>query len=170
MNKMLIRLEKWLAGAFLGLLFVLLVIQVVSRYVFSSPLPWTEEAARYAMVWLVFLAAAYMSATDGHITITLLDKVLHNVLVRWIKIISRLIVLGACLWMLPSGWKFVDRMFIISSPAASIPMGFVYMAALVGLTLIALHSAVYCITIWRSQEREIEAVTDEHAASKDGTV
>lgn len=169
MNMFLIRLEKWLSCALLALLFVLLMIQVVSRYVFSSPLPWTEEAARYAMVWLVFLAAAYMSATDGHITITLLDRVLPNALVRWVKIISRLIVLSACLWMLPDGWKFVDRMFIISSPAASIPMGLVYLAALVGLTLIALHSFVYCINIWQGKERMHEQIADEVNESKEST-
>jgi len=46
------------------LILLLLIVwaQVVSRYIFNNSLPWTEEAARYLMIWGVLLGAnlAYM--------------------------------------------------------------------------------------------------------------
>lgn len=39
------------------LMFVTVMIQIVARYVFSSPPIWTEDVARYAMVWTGLLGA-----------------------------------------------------------------------------------------------------------------
>jgi TRAP-type C4-dicarboxylate transport system permease small subunit len=45
------------AIAFLGAMVFAIALQVVARYVFDSPPPWTEEVARYAMVWVGLLGA-----------------------------------------------------------------------------------------------------------------
>lgn len=48
------------------LLVVTMMVQVVARYLLSSPLAWTEELARYAMVWagLLGATAAYQRRAD----------------------------------------------------------------------------------------------------------
>lgn len=38
-------------------MFLTVVVQIVARYVFSSPPVWTEDVARYAMVWTGLLGA-----------------------------------------------------------------------------------------------------------------
>ncbi|MEO4042188.1 TRAP transporter small permease subunit [Hoeflea sp. CAU 1731] len=45
------------AGVFLLTMVASIGLQVIARYVFSSPPPWTEEAARFAMVWVGLLGA-----------------------------------------------------------------------------------------------------------------
>ena len=45
------------AIVFLLLMLGAVALQVVARYVFFSPPAWTEELARYAMVWAGFLGA-----------------------------------------------------------------------------------------------------------------
>lgn len=40
-----------------GLMFVTVMIQIIARYGFSSPPVWTEDVARYAMVWTGLLGA-----------------------------------------------------------------------------------------------------------------
>lgn len=39
------------------LMFVTVMIQIIARYIFSSPPVWTEDVARYAMVWTGLLGA-----------------------------------------------------------------------------------------------------------------
>lgn len=51
------RLMRVAAGIFLLAMVATIGLQVVARYVFSSPPPWTEEVARYAMVWVGLLGA-----------------------------------------------------------------------------------------------------------------
>lgn len=46
------------AGLFLALMIAAITLQVVARYVFNQPPAWTEEVARYAMVWVGLLGAA----------------------------------------------------------------------------------------------------------------
>lgn len=46
------------AVLFLVLMLGAILIQVVARYLFDNPPNWTEEVARYAMVWIGLLGAA----------------------------------------------------------------------------------------------------------------
>ncbi len=53
-------LDRGMRVATMGFIVVLVglvILQVVARYVFSSPPPWTEEMARYAMIWAGLLGA-----------------------------------------------------------------------------------------------------------------
>ncbi|MEI9995586.1 MAG: TRAP transporter small permease subunit [Rhizomicrobium sp.] len=45
------------ACVFMLVMIVMVAIQVVARYGFSAPPQWTEEIARYAMVWSALLGA-----------------------------------------------------------------------------------------------------------------
>jgi TRAP-type C4-dicarboxylate transport system permease small subunit len=43
--------------------------QVVARYVFHAPISWSEEWARFALIWLAFLSAAFVMAEGRHIAV-----------------------------------------------------------------------------------------------------
>ncbi|MEM1145907.1 MAG: TRAP transporter small permease subunit [Pseudomonadota bacterium] len=47
----------WIASAFILVMVFAVALQVVSRYVFHMPPSWTEELARYAMIWAGYLGA-----------------------------------------------------------------------------------------------------------------
>lgn len=51
------RVARTLTVTFLCVLVVAVMIQVVARYVFASPPAWTEELARYAMIWAGLMGA-----------------------------------------------------------------------------------------------------------------
>ncbi|HSO61945.1 MAG TPA: TRAP transporter small permease [Desulfobacterales bacterium] len=57
---------QWAATGFFGLLLILVLFQVVARYIFHNPPAWTEELARYCMVWGGMLGAtvAFKSGAD----------------------------------------------------------------------------------------------------------
>jgi len=54
----------WLSSALLVFLVVALFLQVLFRYVIGQPLEWSEEGARFALVWLS-IAAACIAAIEG---------------------------------------------------------------------------------------------------------
>jgi len=166
MYKRILRLETWLSMSLLVAMFMLVILQVVSRYVFQSPLPWTEELARYVMIWMIFIASAHLASTGGHIVITVIDSVLPRVWVKWVAVLSYLIVAVACLFLIPSGWKFVSRMFRAASPAMSLPMSWVYLAALSGVCLIMLQSFINVYLLARGHIEGSVQLDDPHTSTE----
>lgn len=146
-NRLLARAESFVSAFFLLCLLALVVLQIFSRYLFETPFSWTEELARYAMVWLVFIAAAQITSGDGHIVITLVDRFSSEAAVKFFVILSRLIVFAACALLLPGGWRLVTAMMRVSAPASGIPLGCIYLAGLIGIGLIGLHSLVSAVLI-----------------------
>lgn len=49
---------------------VVVFMAAASRYVFKNPLPWTEEVARFAFIWLVFLGISIAERKRVHFRIT----------------------------------------------------------------------------------------------------
>lgn len=60
------------AAALLLFMVVVACIQVVSRYVLGSPLPWPEELARWSFLWLVMLGCVMATRVGGHIRMAML--------------------------------------------------------------------------------------------------
>jgi TRAP-type C4-dicarboxylate transport system permease small subunit len=58
-----------LETAVCGLLIAMTVVvfsQVIARYIFEAPLSWSEELARFLLMWLSMLSAAYAFKTKSH--------------------------------------------------------------------------------------------------------
>ena len=82
MTDVLERLLRAAGAAALFALFALIVAQVVMRYGFGVTPFFTEEVARYALVWSVLAGAAVSIRIDGHIRVTFVPDLLPPA-VRW---------------------------------------------------------------------------------------
>jgi len=61
--------EDNLAAALLGVLLLAMCWQVLTRYVLGAPSEWTEEAARYLYVYVVFLGTSAGISSRSHVSI-----------------------------------------------------------------------------------------------------
>ena len=77
MTDRLERLLRAIGAAALLALFALIVAQVVLRYGFGVTPFFTEEVARYALVWSVLAGAAVSVRIDGHIRVTFVPDLLR---------------------------------------------------------------------------------------------
>lgn len=59
-------------GFFTCLMTLIVVYAVLARYIFNSPIGWSEEIAVYLMIWVVFLGAAYTLKENAHIGVDIL--------------------------------------------------------------------------------------------------
>ena len=74
------RVSKWFAwgsAGVLGLMALLLVVDIVSSKLFSSPLPSSRELTEDLNVLQVFLAIGFVELESGHIRINLLDNLVR---------------------------------------------------------------------------------------------
>ena len=69
------RAINWAAIIVFAGIFACMFVQVILRYAFDSPLTWSEELARYLMIWCAFLGWVIASRNDTHLAMTfVVDK------------------------------------------------------------------------------------------------
>jgi TRAP-type C4-dicarboxylate transport system permease small subunit len=66
------RAERIVGALCIALMFGIICLNVVMRYLFSEPLYWSEEASNYLFVWIGFLSCAHAISDDAHIRVTAL--------------------------------------------------------------------------------------------------
>ena len=152
MQKLYDNLNKGIE-AFLVVIFGLLVLdvvwQVVSRYVVGQSSSFTEEFARFALIWLTVLGAAYINGQkEGHLSMDfLLAKLSKQKRKRRERIIQIIMALFALVVMIIGGGNLVYTTLTLGqiSPALNVPLGFVY--SIVPLSgLIIIYFSIYHYT------------------------
>jgi TRAP-type C4-dicarboxylate transport system permease small subunit len=120
----------------------LTLIQVVLRYIFRSPLVWTEEASVFLMIWMTFVGAGVAMRRGAHIAMTLLVERFPPGLSRGFIALARLLMLAFLAVVAWQGWLLAMSVGGQRSPALAVPMTWPYLtmplgAAFMGLQLIA---------------------------------
>ena len=139
--------ERTLAALFLFVILATMGTQVFARYFFGAPFQWSEEVARLALIWMTFMAAAFVMAEGRHITVDVLSPRLSVRGKLCLECLSHGIVAGACLLLLIGGSRFVWYVGKVGSPSLGIPMSWWYGAVSVGLLLMAIHSIVNLLQV-----------------------
>lgn len=68
--------------------------QVISRYGFSTPSSWTEEVARFLLIWIGVLGAAWAFRTGVHLGLDVLPKKLTGTPALILKVFTLLVIVG----------------------------------------------------------------------------
>ena len=103
--------------------------QVIARYVLSSPSSWTEELARFLLIWVSLLGAAYLTGQQAHIAIDVLPRRLTGKRQRRLRTVVQAVVFLFALTVLVVGGinlVYVTLTLGQESPALNIPLGYVY--------------------------------------------
>jgi TRAP-type transport system small permease protein len=125
---------------------------VVARYLLKTPIPWSEELARFALIWLAFVAAGCVMAAGRHITVDVVSRFLGRRGALALECVVSLVVLVVCGAFLPAGVQFIQHLGEVKSPALHIPMSWWYGAALVGFGLLAFHTVVNLVLAFQRKQ------------------
>ena len=143
------RVALWGAVLAAGVMVFAAIWQVVARYVFASPPIWTEELARYAMVWAGMLGAscAFHSGADPVLFPGALDAPGRRGLVASVvRAIAIAVFAGPVLWFCvigPNGAVargYIARSLDRNAEMLGIPMFWIAIAIPVAFTLICIHA------------------------------
>lgn len=142
------RLCRWGALAALVLMVTLIGIQVVARYLWSDPPGWTEEGARYAMVWAGLLGAtiSFRAGFDPVLAkFKIFDKGALRVTAAALRAIATVLFLGPILFFCVFGPNYdISRGYIARSAeraaeAIGVPMVWFAIALPIAITVIFIH-------------------------------
>lgn len=124
----------------LGIMVINVLWQVFSRYFTDNPSSFTDELARYLMMWLGILGAAYVGGRNEHVAIDFFAKKTSPKMQKWLKgLISLSIITFAALGFVIGGGRLVYITMKLQqySPSLQIPLALVYaVVPISGLLLI----------------------------------
>ena len=114
--------------------------QVFSRYVLGAPSSFTDELARFLMIWIGVLGAAYVAGRNGHVAIDVLARRTSGNNQKRLKQLVRIAIVLFCLFaMVIGGLRLVYVTYVLEqySPALGLPLAVVYLVIpLSGLLII----------------------------------
>jgi TRAP-type C4-dicarboxylate transport system permease small subunit len=106
-----LRCERHLLSALMGLLIALVLLNVATRYG-GVPLYWVDEASVYCVVWLTFIGASAMTRLRLDFAVTLLTDKLGEKAVRIAKATASGGVLLLGFALLAMCWLYMDPLGI----------------------------------------------------------
>jgi TRAP-type C4-dicarboxylate transport system permease small subunit len=121
---------------------ITILLQVLFRYVLNLPLFWTEELARYCLVWSSLLGSAVAVKRGRHIAVAILIERFPPDLRRGLTIIALISVAAVLAIILWGGIQLVAITRAQISPALRVSMSIPYLAVPVGAGLMLLHTIV----------------------------
>ncbi len=127
-------LEVYLCVILMSLMTVIIVIQVIARYVFRNSLSWSEELARYIFIWLIYLGISYGCKLRKHIKIDAALYLFPKAIRKYVVIIGDIIFLGFSAYIAYTGFSYALGQTRVSS-ALHIPFQVVYASTFVGFGL-----------------------------------
>ena len=131
------------------------VWQVLSRYLFVVPAAWTEELARFLLIWIGMLGAAYAYRQGSHLGIDLLaDKLEASGKQKLHRVVHLVCLLFAASVLVVGGGSLVSMTWELKqySAAMGLPIAYVYSVIPASGVLISLFAADAILT--GSERRE----------------
>lgn len=123
------RVLGWVLVALMALMVVDVTWQVLTRFVLGEPSSMTEELARFLLIWIGLLGAAYAFRVRAHLGLDLVTSNLSEKGRLRAEILVNLICLAfAASVMVYGGFKLMSLTLELEqlSPALQVPMGYVY--------------------------------------------
>ena len=133
-----------LLGALLAIMSLAIVFQVVSRFLFKFPIPWSEELARYLMVFCIFLGAGYAVRYGKLIGIAYVQQLLKSRGRTIVLLFVDVSIVFFLMFVVLIGRDMLATVKAQVSPAIQISMNVPYGAIPAGAILGVLN-AVACI-------------------------
>ena len=138
MTKIIDQLErvlKWAILVLLSTMTLVVVLGILARYVFLVSIPWTEELARYLMIWTGFVAFGVAYRRKELIYVRIMVDKLPPRLMGLISFVSDLLCSFFLVLVIFYGVRLCLANAAQVSPAARIPMSWIYAAIPLGCAL-----------------------------------
>jgi TRAP-type C4-dicarboxylate transport system permease small subunit len=143
------RLGDGVSVALFTALFLVFIVQIVARFVFHRPLPWTDELAVMLYVWVILWSAALVVPEREHVMFDLVWNAVGPGTRRVLRIVGHAMLGGLCAWALPATWDYVHFMAREGTPVLGVPFMLVFAPFVLLMVALIVRSAIAIVRAWR---------------------
>ncbi len=140
------RLVEWVMGALLAALTLLVGAQIAGRFLFGYSIFWSDELARFLLVWAAFLGMSVGVRRGSHPAVDGLVRALPSGAARvafWAAVACSLLFFAV---MVGHGALLAQKTWLQRSPSLGLRMGLPYLAVPVAGFLMGLHTVALAFT------------------------
>jgi TRAP-type C4-dicarboxylate transport system permease small subunit len=102
-------------------------LQVLIRFVFKYPIPWTEEVSRVAFVYTIFVGATIAVRQQAHLNVDFLLVALPPRVARGLKLLGTVLVAVFLVVVTWQGIVFVRATGVQVTPVMQVPFRHLYL-------------------------------------------
>lgn len=160
-RKILDFILKWVLIGLMAFSVFNVLWQVFTRFVLRNPSSYTEELARYLLIWIGLLGGAYAAGKKMHLAIDLFSAKMQKKSALRLEIFIQIcILLFAVFVMVVGGIRLVTITLVLNqiSAALQIKLGYVYMVLPISGGLIAVYSIMNLIDTFSQLFRRDEVI------------
>jgi len=132
----------------MGVLVIDVLWQVFSRFVLSNPSSFTDELARFLLIWLSLFGGAYMMGKKQHLAIDLLShRISESKSIVLDNVVQITIFIFCFLVLIIGGVRLVFVTFHLeqTSAALGLPLGYVYISLPISGLIICFYSVHFLL-------------------------
>jgi TRAP-type C4-dicarboxylate transport system permease small subunit len=138
----IILITSLIVAALTATMCIVVLLGVFTRYVMGDALPWTEEAARFTLMWMSWLGGGLAVRKGAHIAAEfVIDRLPANTraVIVFLGQLGVIFFLGICVWY---GFILFQRVSMQSTVALGVSMQLPYAAVPVGAALMIYHTLI----------------------------
>lgn len=138
-ERLFVEANKWALILILGAMSILVFANVSLRYLTNFSITWSEEVARYLMIWMTFVGAGLVLRFGGHVAITNAQDAMPKPVQRILRVAIAILLFAFFAVMLWMGHEYMGRTQAQLTPATRISFSYVYAAMPIGFILLIVH-------------------------------
>lgn len=137
-------------------MFAIVTINVLLRYLFNSPISWSGELSRYSFISIIFFGSIIALKEGTHIGMDFIIQLLPEKVYKKIVLINNLLVLGFLIVFTIAAFRMVMRNTNVFSSAMGIPMSIPYMALPLGGIGMIMELVLQILGLEEPQKNDVE--------------
>jgi len=134
---------------------VVVVLQVICRYLLGAALTWSEEFARFGLVWITFLGAGIALRRRAHVGVQAIVGLFSPGVRKIVQVFTIFAVVGFLVIATFKGMELALFNMKQYSPAMGLPMGLVYLAIPSGCLVLIIQLAEQLLDLLRPSPGKI---------------
>ncbi len=129
---------EYIVFAMMMIMTLVIILQIIFRFFFTA-LSWSEEVARFLLVWSSLLAAAIGFKKGSHITVTFVVQRLSPKIKKFLSIVAYVLQAIFFFVVIVFGLKLMVVQKSQTSAALLISMSYIYVIYPIGGAIIFIH-------------------------------
>lgn len=147
------RLVKWVLIILFFVMVIAVFLQVLFRFVLDQPLAWTEELARYLLIWITFLGAGYAMSVKAHPSIEVFFEKAGPAMRKVLMVLSTVLITFFFWQIIDHSLEFIQRSMLQTSPVLHLKMGLVYTVIPISSVLFVINLLYVAMAEWKGASR-----------------